>query len=182
MKKILAIVLAGLMMAFTLAACGDKTASKAASGSTAASGSGAASGGEAAKPLEMVDVRIGIHGNVGGAPLAGVAIEQGFFEEEGINPIVTVVESGPVEMAAMRADNRTLDCGYIGAGVAWNAMDPNGNQLKFIFLDNLSNAEMMIARKGMFEDTNKNNFFDYDEIYAGLKGKTVYIEDRKSVV
>ena len=124
----------------------------------------------------LIDVRIAIHGNVGGAPLAGVAVEQGFFAAEGINPIITIVESGPSEMAAMRADNRTLDCGYIGAGVAWNAMDPSGNQLKFIFLDNLSNSEGMVARKGTFEDTNGNNFYDYDELYAGLKGKTVYID------
>ena len=97
----------------------------------------------------LTDVRIAIHANVGGAPLAGIAIEQGFFAQEGINPIVTIVESGPSEMAAMRADNRTLDCGFIGAGVSWNAMDPNGNQLKFIFLDNLSNSEAMVARKGV---------------------------------
>lgn len=123
-----------------------------------------------------IDVRIAIHANVGGAPLAGVAIEQGFFAEEGINPIVTIVESGPAEMAAMRADGRTLDCGFIGAGVAWNAMDPNGNQLKFIFLDNLSNSEGMVARKGVFVDTNANGFYDYDELYAGLKGRTIYID------
>lgn len=124
----------------------------------------------------LIDVRIAIHGNVGGAPLAGVAVEQGFFAEEGINPIVTIVESGPSEMAAMRADARTLDCGFIGAGVAWNAMDPSGNELKFIFLDNLSNSEGMVARKGAFVDANGNGFFDYDELYAGLKGKTVYID------
>ena len=112
----------------------------------------------------LIDVRIAIHGNVGGAPLAGVAVEQGFFAEEGINPIVTIVESGPSEMAAMRADGRTLDCGFIGAGVAWNAMDPSGNELKFIFLDNLSNSEGMVARKGAFVDANSNGFFDYDEL------------------
>ncbi len=123
-----------------------------------------------------IDVRIAIHGNVGGAPLAGIAVAQGFFAEEGINPIVTIVESGPSEMAAMRADGRTLDCGYIGSGVAWNAMDPNGNQLKFIFLDCLSNSEGMVARKGVFTDTNGNAFYDYDELYNGLKGKTVYID------
>ncbi|MEA5014190.1 MAG: ABC transporter substrate-binding protein [Candidatus Limiplasma sp.] len=124
----------------------------------------------------LIDVRIAIHGNVGGAPLAGVAVEQGFFAEEGINPIITVVESGPSEMAAMRADARTLDCGFIGAGVAWNAMDPSGNELKFIFLDNLSNSEGMVARKGVFTDANGNGFYDYDELYAGLKGKTLYVD------
>jgi NitT/TauT family transport system substrate-binding protein len=125
---------------------------------------------------KLTNVRIGIHANEGGAPLAAVAKEQGFFEKYGINPVFTIVESGPAEMTAMRADNRTLDIGYIGAGVAWNPIDGNGNGLSFVFLDCLSNAEMFLARKGIFNDANNDGFFDFDEIYAGLKGKKVYIE------
>ncbi len=125
---------------------------------------------------KLTNVRIGIHANEGGAPLAAVAKEQGFFEKYGINPVFTIVESGPAEMTAMRADNRTLDIGYIGAGVAWNPIDGNGNGLSFVFLDCLSNAEMFLARKGLFNDANKDGFFDFDEIYTGLKGKKVYIE------
>lgn len=165
MKRILALVIAVLCMAMPLTACGNNN--------TQTPGTTSGTSQEEVKP---VDVRIAIHGNVGGAVLAGVAVEQGFFKEEGINPIVTIVESGPSEMAAMRADNRTLDIGYIGAGVAWNAMDPNGNQLKFVLLDCLSNSEFLIARKGMFTDTNNNGIYDYDEIYNSLKGKTVYID------
>ncbi|MDX9824859.1 MAG: ABC transporter substrate-binding protein [Sphaerochaeta sp.] len=125
---------------------------------------------------ELTTVRIGIHANEGGAPLAAVAQEQGFFEKHGIKVNFTVVESGPAEMTAMRADNRTLDIGYIGAGVAWNPIDGNGNGLSFVFLDCLSNAEMFIAKKGLFIDANANGRFDFDEIYTGLKGKKVYIE------
>lgn len=125
---------------------------------------------------ELTNVRVGIHANEGGAPLAAVAQEQGFFEKHGIKAIFTVVESGPAEMTAMRADNRTLDIGYIGAGVAWNPIDGNGNGLSFVFLDCLSNAEMFIAKKGVFTDANKNGRFDFDEMYTGLKGKKVYIE------
>lgn len=33
---------------------------------------------------ELTTVRIGIHANEGGAPLAAVAQEQGFFEKHGI--------------------------------------------------------------------------------------------------
>ncbi|MFA5852055.1 MAG: ABC transporter substrate-binding protein [Spirochaetales bacterium] len=124
----------------------------------------------------LVNVRVGVHANEGGTPLAAVAQDQGFFKKYGINPVFTIVESGPAEMTAMRADKRTLDVGYIGAGVAWNPIDGAGNQLSFVFLDNLSNSEMMLAKKGVFVDSNKNKKFDNAEIYAGLKGQTVYIE------
>jgi NitT/TauT family transport system substrate-binding protein len=128
------------------------------------------------KDASLVDVRVGIHANEGGATLAAAAQDQGFFKKYGINPVFTVVESGPVEMTAMRADNRTLDIGYIGAGVAWNPIDGAGNSLSFVFLDCLSNSEMLLAKKGIFVDANKNKKYDNDEIFAGLKGKTVYIE------
>ena len=124
----------------------------------------------------LTKVRIGIHGNEGGAPLAAVAKEQGIFAKYGIDPVFTIVESGPAEMTAMRADNRTLDVGYIGAGVAWNPIDGAGNSLSFVFLDVLSNAEMLLAKKGVFTDANNNGKYDNDEIFAGLKGRTVYIE------
>jgi len=153
MKKTLTFALIALCVAFTVTAAGT-TETQAA----------------------LTDVRLGIHANEGGAPLAAVAQEKGFFAKHGINPIFTIVESGPAEMTAMRADNRTLDIGYIGAGVAWNPIDGAGNQLSFVFLDCLSNAEMFIAKKGLFIDANGNKRFDNDEIFAGLKGKTVYIE------
>jgi len=132
--------------------------------------------GEGKKENALKDVRVGIHANEGGASLAAAAKEQGLFAKYGINPIFTIVESGPIEMTAMRADKRTLDVGYIGAGVAWNPIDGAGNSISFIFLDTLSNAEMLLAKKGIFADANNNKRYDNDEIFAGLKGKTVYIE------
>jgi NitT/TauT family transport system substrate-binding protein len=129
---------------------------------------------EAAKP--MTKVNVAVHGNGGGASAVAVAVEKGYFAEYGIDPQVTIVESGPVEMAAMRADTPTLDFGYIGPGVAWNPIDSTGNSLSFIFFDNLGNSERMLAKKGIFKDANNNGHYDYSELYAGLKGKTVYIE------
>lgn len=125
---------------------------------------------------KLATVRVGIHANEGGTSLAAVAQQKGFFKKYGINPVFTIVESGPIEMTAMRADNRTLDIGYIGSGVAWNPIDGAGNQLSFVFLDCLSNSEMLIAKKGIFVDSNKNGVYDNAELYAGLRGKTVYIE------
>jgi len=129
-----------------------------------------------ATAADLTTVRVGIHANEGGATLAAVAYEQGFFKKWNINPQFTIVESGPIEMTAMRADRRTLDIGFIGAGVAWNPLDGSGNQVSFVFLDCLSNADMLLAKKGIFVDTNKNSKYDFDEIYNGLKGQTVYME------
>lgn len=125
---------------------------------------------------DPVKVNVGIHGNGGGASLLAVGVEQGFFAEYGIDPVYTLVESGPVEMAAMRADTPTLDIGYIGPGVAWNPVDSTGNSLSFVFFDNLGNSERLLAKKGLFTDSNGNGTYDSDELYAGLKGKTVYFE------
>ncbi len=125
---------------------------------------------------ELTTVRVGIHANIGGATLVAVAEEMGFFEEEGINAEITVVESGPVEMAAMRAGTRTLDVGYIGSGVSWNALDGDGNSLSFVYFSGLGDAETMLAREGIFTDSNSNGFYDFDEIYEGLKGQTIYLD------
>ena len=125
---------------------------------------------------DLTKVRIAIHSNEGGASLVAIAEQQKIFEKHGIKAEITVVAGGVPEMAAMRADDRTLDIGYIGAGVAWNPIDPTGNQLSFLFLDCLSNSENLIAKKGIFNDANGNGKYDNDEIYEGLKGKTVYLQ------
>ena len=143
-------------------------------GSVWAAGQSAPASGTAAKPL--VKVNVAVHGNGGGASAVAVAVEKGFFKEYGIDPQVTIVESGPAEMAAMRADTPTLDFGYIGPGVAWNPIDTSGNSLSFVFFDNLGNSERVLARKGIFKDANNNGKYDYPELYDGFRGKTVYIE------
>jgi NitT/TauT family transport system substrate-binding protein len=133
-------------------------------------------GGAQAAAKSLVKVNVAVHGNGGGASAVAVAVEKGFFAEYGIDPQVTIVESGPAEMAAMRADTPTLDLGYIGPGVAWNPIDSTGNSLSFVFFDNLGNSERVLAKKGLFKDTNNNGRYDYSELYAGFRGKTVYIE------
>ena len=122
---------------------------------------------------ENYTVRVGIHANEGGATLFAVADAQGFFTEEGLDVRVTVVESGPAEMAAMRADNRSLDVGYIGAGVSWNAIDDSGNRLQFIYLDTLSNSEMLIANASRKPGVNSES--SMAELYEALKGSKIGI-------
>ena len=135
-----------------------------------------AQGGSETASAELAKVRIAIHSNEGGASLVATAQDQKIFEKHGIKAEITIVTGGVPEMAAMRADDRTLDVGYIGAGVAWNPIDSTGNQLSFIFLDCLSNAENLIAKKGIFKDANGNGKYDNEEIYEGLKGRTVYLQ------
>ena len=43
----------------------------------------------------LVEVRIGIHANEGGAPLAAVAKEQGFFENTVLNPYLLSLKAAP---------------------------------------------------------------------------------------
>ena len=152
MKKTLALVLAVVVviaLAFTMVGCDPNS--------------------------DLTTVRIAIHRNEGASNVA-LGLEKGIFEKWGIHLDVTQVENGVAEMTAMRADNRTLDIGYIGAGVAWNAIDGNGNGAQFVFFENLGNSEHLIARKGMFTDTNSNGTFDKEELLAGIKGKTVYLQ------
>ncbi|HEY8396094.1 MAG TPA: ABC transporter substrate-binding protein [Bacilli bacterium] len=125
----------------------------------------------ACKP-EQNTVRVGIHANEGGATLFAVALEKGYFAEEGLNVQVTVVESGPAEMTAMRADNRSLDIGYIGAGVAWNAIDDSGNRLQFVYLDTLSISEALIANPAK-KSVNKES--TWTQLYNALQGSKIAI-------
>ncbi len=175
-SKLIGIAMVIIMMLSLFASCASTSDAPAAESTTPENAPAEENAQEEAEELEPVTVRIGYHANEGGATIIAVAQEMGYFEEEGIIAELTKVESGPVEMAAMRASGRTLDMGYIGAGVAWNAMDPSGNGLKFVFFDGLSDAEALIARKGQFEDADGSGDFDLDEIYAGLMGKTVYLD------
>lgn len=127
------------------------------------------------KETQLKEVRMAIHSNEGAA-LFAIAEEQGIFAKYGIKPVLTIVDSGPPEIAAMRADNRTLDIGYIGSGVAWNAIDNGANQLSFVFFDFLGNSEQLLAKKGVFVDSNKNGTYDPAEIRETLKGKKIYFE------
>lgn len=143
-SKLFALVMAAVL-ALTLAACGGK---------------------------ESNTVRVGIHANEGGATLFATALEMGYFEDEGLDVKVTVVESGPAEMTAMRADNRSLDIGYIGAGVAWNALDDTGNRLQFVYLDTLSISESLIANPAKKDVDIEST---WAELYQALKGSKIAI-------
>ena len=148
MKKVVAIMLSLILVLGLFAGCENSEGKK-----------------------EDPTINIAVHANMG-AVLAAVADEQGFFEEENVKVNITIVESGVAEMSAMRSDNRTLDLGYIGAGVSWNVWDPVGNQLDLIYLENLGDSEMLIANKSFNIDIESSNL----EVAEAIKNNDIYLE------
>lgn len=167
-KALSAALLSAALCASLLAGCGQPASSTPAAPASGTPESGTASQTEA----EWATVRVGIHSNGPGSALFATALEKGYFDEEHIKVEYNIVAGGGVEMAAMRADNRTLDVGFIGAGVAWNAMDAAGNQLSFVFTDSWSNNENFIAAPevGLTAESS------WQELYEALKGQTVYVD------
>src|SRR5699024_2777329 len=99
--------------------------------------------------VEWATVNVGIHNNAPGASLFATALKMGYFDEEHITPNYTIVTGGAAEMAAMRTENPTLDIGFIGAGVAWNAMDASGVPISFVFMDDISNNEQFLVHESL---------------------------------
>ena len=121
---------------------------------------------------EWATANVGIHNNAPGASLFATALKMGYFDEEHITPNYTIVTGGAAEMAAMRTENPTLDIGFIGAGVAWNAMDASGVPISFVFMDDISNNEQLLVNEsvGLTPDSS------WEEIYNALKGQTVFVD------
>ena len=128
--------------------------------------------GQGTSDAEWATVNVGIHNNAPGASLFATALKMGYFEEEHINANYTIVTGGAAEMAAMRTENPTLDIGFIGAGVAWNAMDASGVPVSFVFMDCISNNEQFLVDEsvGLTSDST------WEEIYNPLKGQTVFVD------
>lgn len=126
---------------------------------------------------EMATVRLALHSNES-ASIVAIAIENGYFEKYGIDLQLAKfdAENLEIEMASMRSDNRNLDIGYIDSSEAWQAINPSGNQISYVFFDSLINAPHLLAVEGMFEDDNSDGIFDVKEVYQGLKGQTVFME------
>lgn len=155
-SKVVAIILCVVLALTVFASCGENSNSNTTQDPTI---------------KEDPVVRVAVHANMGAA-LCSVAMEQGYFEEENVKLKVTIVNGGVPEMTAMRADNATLDLGYIGAGVSWNAWDPAGNQLDLLYLDNLGDSEMFIANKRFGIDLDSTNL----EVANAIKGNKIYLE------
>ena len=85
-------------------------------------------------------VRLGLHLNFG-AGAGYSAINQGFFEEEGVT-IKEQIGEGPSLAAALVAGQ--IDVSFMGNGVAWNYFTDR-QEIKLVALDNLTNDDKLIA-------------------------------------
>lgn len=145
MKKTAALFMALVLTAAMLAGCGT-------------TGGG---GDEKKDEAEKVSINVIYHPTIGGSTAVATGINQGFFEEEGLEVNVQMYTSGPPEVAAMEAGQ--AEFGFIGSGAAWLAFS---GQVDIIALDNLALTEQIITRadSGI-------------EGIADLKGKTIAVQE-----
>lgn len=112
-------------------------------------------------------VRLGLHLNFG-AGAGYSAINQGFFEEEGVT-IDAQTGEGPALAAALVAGQ--IDVSFMGNGVAWNYFTDK-QEIKLVALDNLTNDDKLIASntgkgKGLTAES------PTEDLVEALKGATV---------
>ncbi len=149
--KLLSLVTVAVLGASALVACGPQ-------------------GGEE----ELTTVRIGLHENFG-AGAGYSAINQGFFEEEGIKA-EPILGGGP-QLAASVVEG-TIDVSFMGNGVAWNYFGEN-EEIKLIALDNLTDDDRLIASKaGKGKDLTINSTLT--EIATALKGSKLAFDATKT--
>ena len=127
MKKLLAVILAG-MMALAVAGCGggDKKAE-------------APKGGEA---KASTVVRVAYMPNMGSAATLFTGIEQGYFKEVGIEVKPFQFQGGPAEIAAMGSGD--IDVAQIGHGAHKLCIQ---GQAKIFHMDGTSLADAVVANK-----------------------------------
>lgn len=120
MKKIYALMLAAAMT-ISLAACGDTaeepTASadaKTESGDVAEENTQEAEPAEPAEPQEIVKLNVAYMPNYASLWSVLTAMDQGYFEEEGLEITLWEFADGPSEIAAM--EGGSIDLAYIGHG------------------------------------------------------------------
>ena len=115
-------------------------------------------------------VRLGLHTNYG-AGAGYSAIQQGFFEEEGVK-IEESMGDGPSLAASLVAGK--IDVSFMGNGVAWNYFTDR-QDITLVALDNLTNDDKLIASTtGAGKDLTLDS--PHEELAAALRGSTVLMD------
>lgn len=134
-KRVLSLLMAGLMVVSMLVGCGG--------GGTQNNGDTGASSGTEQGP-EKVTLNIGYMPNYGSLWAITNAIEQGYLADENIEVNLVEFQDGPTIIAAM--DGGSIDIGYIGHGA--HKLCING-QATIFALSHISNGDALIGGPGI---------------------------------
>lgn len=147
MKKLIAMLLA-LVMVLSMAACGaSNTPAETQAPETAAPATEAAAPAEteaAAPAVEEVTLNVAYMANWGALWAISTADAKGYFAEEGITLNYTVFENGPTEIAAM--ESGAMDVAYIGPGA--HKLCSTGDAEVFL-LQHLGDGDCIIGLNGI---------------------------------
>lgn len=159
-KKVLSLLMAATMTAGLVAGCGSKVAETSAtnkettpateavaetSATPATEEASKEETKEAAKEdVEPVTLNIAYMPNYGSLWSIENAIDQGYFDEEGITVKLTEFQDGPTIIAAM--ESGSIDLGYIGQGA--HKLCINGRATIFA-LSHISNGDALIGGEGI---------------------------------
>lgn len=145
MKKLLALMLA-LVMVFALAACGGESATESpAAAESEAPAAESETPAESEEPseepsVEPVTLNIGYMNNYGSLWSVLTAEQMGYFEEQGITVNLLSFIDGPTIISAM--ESGSIDLGYIGDGAHRLCVEGNAS---IIALSHVSNGDAVIG-------------------------------------
>ena len=140
MKKIIGIVLVMVMILSLGIACTNEPAEEPVKETVESENTSEEAPAET--ELEVREIRVGYHTNLGGAGCVITAEKMGYFAEQGLVVELVPFTSGPPEIAAMASGD--LQFAYIGNGA--HALAING-QAEIISPLQIGNSEKLIARK-----------------------------------
>lgn len=146
MKKtlllLLVVVLAASMVACSAPAAEGSASATPAEGSSSASAEASAPAEESQGSAETVTLNVAYMPNYASTWSLAVGINEGFFEEEGLNVVSYEFADGPTEISAM--ESGSIDLAYIGDGAHKLAVQGKAD---IFTISQISNAESVIGLK-----------------------------------
>ena len=144
-RKFLSLLMVATMAAGMLVGCGGSSDQAADTAKDTKTTEAAAEDTEApAADAELVTLNVAYMPNYGSLWSIENAIEQGYFEEEGITVNLTEFQDGPTIIAAM--ESGSIDAGYIGQGA--HTLCIKGQAMIFA-LSHISNGDALIGGEGI---------------------------------
>ena len=144
-RKFLSLLMAATMAAGMLVGCGGSSDQAADTAKDTKTTEAAAEDTEApAADAELVTLNVAYMPNYGSLWSIENAIEQGYFEEEGITVNLTEFQDGPTIIAAM--ESGSIDAGYIGQGAHTLCIK---GQATIFALSHISNGDALIGGEGI---------------------------------